>query len=49
MKKIILIFLTFISLNVLAQSTPFEIVEEISWFEKKSNTIIENEKKTNIT
>ena len=29
MKKIILIFLTFISLNVLAQSTPFEIVEEM--------------------
>ena len=29
MKKKLLIFLTFISLNVLAQSTPFEIVEEM--------------------
>ena len=29
MKKILLIFLTFISLNVLAQSTSFEIVEEM--------------------
>ena len=26
----------------------FEIVEDISWLEKKSNTIIENEKKINI-
>ena len=29
MKKNLLIFLTFISLNVLAQSTSFEIVEEM--------------------
>ena len=29
MKKIILIFLTFISLKVFAQSSPFEIVEQM--------------------